>query len=386
MSDRKILTINPDIFSFGGRNNSTKKRQPKAPKAPKDAKIRIKTGRKDSSTPKKVNDTLKKKSILKMIRQHQEDRYKKLFDVNGNKSKTIIEDADTTNFNNDFKEAQTFFENLTEKKEKEKHSQNATIKHYPSPPMNSLLLNQSIDPFLQVETLPYVHIPELSTITNDLEEITDLFIQPSDDTFTSLDNVFTPLDTAFTPMPCVPLPKSMHGCLKNGNLPTYRRYMNSTCKNQPAIQITGGKSRQDVVEDKINDSLKRVGHMKQVANKLKDIKSEFKNKLKKSKRKKTIRRTFKVGKSKVFPRVSVLVSNKTIRNNATTKAQLLNQVPLQDIKKDLMKRGFLKIGSTAPNDVLRKMYEAVTMICGEIQNHNPDNLVYNFMNGGEHGV
>ena len=48
-----------------------------------------------------------------------------------------------------------------------------------------------------------------------------------------------------------------------------------------------------------------------------------------------------------------------------------------------MKRGFIKVGSTAPNDVLRKMYESATLICGEIQNHNPDNLLYNFMNAGE---
>ena len=35
------------------------------------------------------------------------------------------------------------------------------------------------------------------------------------------------------------------------------------------------------------------------------------------------------------------------------------------------------------NAVLRKMYESAVMICGEVQNHNPDNLLYNYLNGGD---
>jgi hypothetical protein len=81
----------------------------------------------------------------------------------------------------------------------------------------------------------------------------------------------------------------------------------------------------------------------------------------------------------------VLVSNKTIRKNITTKKTLLQQTSIQDIKKFLIKKGFIKVGSIAPNDVLRKMYETVNMMCGDVQNHNPDNLLYNYFNynGGD---
>ena len=48
-----------------------------------------------------------------------------------------------------------------------------------------------------------------------------------------------------------------------------------------------------------------------------------------------------------------------------------------------MKHGFIKVGSATPNDVLRKMYETATLVCGEIVNHNPDNLLFNFMNSKE---
>jgi len=133
----------------------------------------------------------------------------------------------------------------------------------------------------------------------------------------------------------------------------------------------------DKVEDRVSESLKLPNIINQTAGKLKEYKQ------KKNKRKRIMRRTFKIGKSKVHPKVAVLVSNKTLRQNITTKHQLLKQTPLTDVKKFLMKRGFIKVGSIAPNDVLRKMYEDVTMMCGDVQNHNPENLLYNFLNAND---
>ena len=57
----------------------------------------------------------------------------------------------------------------------------------------------------------------------------------------------------------------------------------------------------------------------------------------KLKQKRTLRRTYRVGKSKHYPRVGVLVSNKTLRKQITTKSQLLKQVPMEDVKKTLIK-------------------------------------------------
>jgi len=97
------------------------------------------------------------------------------------------------------------------------------------------------------------------------------------------------------------------------------------------------------------------------------------------KQKRTVRRSYSVGKSKKHPKISVLISNRTIRNNTTTKTQLLKQTPIEEVRRFLIKKGFIKVGSSAPNDVLRKMYETASLICGEIENHNPDNLLYNFL-------
>ena len=98
------------------------------------------------------------------------------------------------------------------------------------------------------------------------------------------------------------------------------------------------------------------------------------------KQKKTLRRTFYVGKSKKFSKIGVLVSNRTIRKERTTQAHLLKQESIQNIKKFLTKKGFITVGTTAPNDVLRQMYENIHLIGGDIYNHNPENLLFNYLN------
>ena len=145
--------------------------------------------------------------------------------------------------------------------------------------------------------------------------------------------------------------------------------------------VGGAKTNADSIDAQIARNVDRINTMRQTAAKIQELKPKTQPIFNKQKR--TIRRTHKIGKSKVFPRVSVLVSNKTLRNNISTKTQLLKQTPMQDVKTYLMKRGFIKVGSTAPNDVLRKMYESATLICGELQNHNPENLLHNFLNGHE---
>jgi len=361
MSDKKTLNINPDLFSFS-KNNTRKKRSPKD----KQDGIKIK-----ESAPKKKNDSLKKKSILKMIRQHQEERYKKLFESNANHSSRVAVPSTSPNhndFNKEFQEAKLFLENLTEKSNENTKIRNHTLRQYPViPKSDSLLLHPSISPLTPL-TAPLSNIIENNPI-----------------------KLAMPLQAGGAPQ---------YGCLKNGSLPTYRDYMNKTRKNQPIIiggnapisrqqvpnaanSIPSSPGHKELMEKKVNESLNRVNSIKQMATQLDHMKKSM-EKPKKMKRKKTLRRTYKIGKSEVLPKVSVLVSNKTLRNNITTKKQLLKQDSIPNIKKYLIKRGFIKVGSVAPNDVLRKMYESAVMICGDVQNYNPENLLYNFMHGSDH--
>jgi len=350
MSDKKTISINPDLFSFTSTAGTRKRK----PKQSGDAKEK-------PPSRKKREDSLKKRSILKMIRQRQEDMYKSMFDKTPQKETTPVDSA----LNKEFKEAELFFQNLTERKEEEK-KKNATIKRYPAQPQ-SLLFH-----------------PSVSTIVPD-------------------ENVSLELPASLSTNPITIQPRltgqvPQYGCLKNGSLPTYRSYMNQTRKAQPAPaampvlpttfiptpNFTMGMTQTGGVKEEPNrirnyDSMKRTSEILQTDAKLKQFGKLKAPTVKKQRKIRT--RTYKVGKSKTVPKIGVLVSNKTIRNKVSTQSQLLKQVPIQDVKKHLMKRGLIKVGSTAPQDVLRKMYESSVLLCGEVQNHNPDNLLYNFIYG-----
>jgi hypothetical protein len=352
MSEKRILTVNPDLFSFS--NNKTRKRKEKPP----DGKIKVK-----SQSSQKREDTLKKKSILKMIREHQEEKLKKMFAGDNNtersssKSTSLVETKGS--IKTEFQEAKEFLQQLTQKNDDRR--QNSTLKRHSA-------------------TIPTLSLPTLPSMTE--------------------------MPNAHFAMPSLPIstmeinPSPAWGCLKGGALPTYRTYVNQTRKNYPAqtpqksslstiptqkkpvpnpALVMDAGAAQKRMEDKIKESLSRVEQSQQTGSLMKQMKQALKAP-KKMKRKKTLRRTYKIGRSKVFPRVSVLVSNRTLRNNITTKTQQLKQVPIHEVKSYLIKRGLIKVGSMAPNDVLRKMYESASLICGEVQNHNPENLLYNYLN------
>ena len=342
-----------DEFTYS--NNKTKKTQPK--KNPQD-KIRVK------NPANKKQQTLRKQSLLNMIRKQQEDRYKRLYSNNQQPTQSKQSPSQEPNknvdkFNADFDNSSRAYLDRQIKKHELNVPKNTTLRRYPT-------------------TEP--HITQQPRVEN----------------------------TNTTPK---------YGCLKNGNLPTYRNYLNKTQNNRPSIQVgsnvplnsnipnttnntitpqqspvsvyekynnnnnnNNNNNTSSVIESQINDGMKRMSELKQ----RNDILSKLSNKRpKKLKRKRTLRRTYKVGRSSVAPKVSVLVSNKTLRNRVSTQTQLLKQTPIQDVKKYLIKHGLIRIGSTTPNDVLRKMYESLSLVCGEIHNHNPDTLLYNYINGNE---
>jgi hypothetical protein len=364
----KTIVVHPDLFNYSAKKNKTQKKENK------DIRIKVKNN----------NQTNKnyKKRILQELRERQEENMKNLFSP-----KLIEQPSYETEKTNDFNNSVDYLTSFTKEVEEKKQQQQPK--------------NHTIKRSAELQSL-YYH-PTLSSFDNIAEKM-----QIND------------LDEQYVLKPRVPLPEPQWGCLKNGKLQTYRNWKQQTQKALPQLQQTQNNDQNisfiptimvnshEPISNKIQtkqpfiqnekftqnekynmnqtagtnftneeEKIKALSEIKQTSEK---IKSQNRKKPRQLKQKRTIRRTYHIGKSKQVPKISVLVSNKTIRKNVTTKATLLKQTPINEIKRFLVKKGLIKVGSTAPNDVLRKIYESVSLIGGDVNNHNPDNLLYNYFN------
>ena len=165
-------------------------------------------------------------------------------------------------------------------------------------------------------------------------------------------------------------PSPPHGCLKGGSKPTYREYHNKTVKNKPSITIqTSDRESRDMGQPTVDTDIK----IRQ--QKLADLKKSHK-KIRQTKRT-TKKSTYTLGKT--GGKVSVLIKNNATRRKIKREHGLLKQKPLNEIKKYLYDKNLIKIGSTAPNDVLRMLYEQ-SILAGDITNVEPATQLHNFMN------
>tara|TARA_A100001011_G_scaffold374689_1_gene435436 strand:+ start:309 stop:1028 length:720 start_codon:yes stop_codon:yes gene_type:complete len=137
------------------------------------------------------------------------------------------------------------------------------------------------------------------------------------------------------------LPDPPYSNIKNGDKPTYREWKNTTQKRPHPLVLTEPMKE------------KRIGGKKQ---------SKHYTKL--GKKNKTI---------------SVLIKDRATRKTIDQEVNLLKKHEISKIKEYLRDRGLIKIGSHAPESVLRETYENA-FLTGDVINTSKENLIHNYMN------
>ena len=87
---------------------------------------------------------------------------------------------------------------------------------------------------------------------------------------------------------------------------------------------------------------------------------------------------YKLGKNTKDAKISVLIKCSKTRKMVQNEQKILRTKCLTEIKQYLRKHNLIKIGSSAPEDILRKIYED-SFLAGNIYNKNPQNLLHNFL-------
>ena len=194
-----------------------------------------------------------------------------------------------------------------------------------------------------------------------------------------------------------------YGCLKGGTKPTFRTY-NKTIKNN--LRFSGDENNSDNLYSDRQTKLKELQnkHSKKTSsldNKKLNLNSSTsenekdnnnsddedgdnnntKHNLRKTKirrhLRKTITKKFKLGKQPGNI-VGVLIKNNDTRKNIQKEHGLLKNKQLADVKKYLVEKNLIKIGSTAPPGVIRNIYEA-SMLAGEVENVGKGIGLHNFL-------
>ena len=151
------------------------------------------------------------------------------------------------------------------------------------------------------------------------------------------------------------------GVLKGGKKPLYRDYM-KTLKNDKNLSPT--KQKNVIIHD---GGISKTGEITERQKNLKKLRTKIK------------KRNFTIGKDIKKRRIGVLIKNKTLRKNIDNKKAELKKIHIHDVKKYLRKRGLIRVGTAAPNDVTRTMYEDANS-AGNVYNRSPEVLLYNYLN------
>ncbi len=261
-----------------------------------------------------------KKQLLARIKNHQQEQQNK----NREDSQEKLDE-----FQNDFNSSLNYLQTMIKQKKEKKKKR--TRKRKPPPPPTP--------PAATINTQPFSN---------------ESIIQPQ----------LVQTANKYTPVPAPP-----YGCLKNGSKPTYSQYMKTMKKqkkSKPTLKLPPKPPPTPAVMER-----------KEKLNKLKETMAlPKKEKILKTISKKRTIKIFKLGKK--AGKVGVLVKSGKTRKRVREEQQVLHSKCILEVKRYLRKHNLIKAGTSAPENVLRKLYED-SFLAGDIYNKNPDILLHNFM-------
>ena len=375
----KTIDINPSLFSL----SKTKKKR-------------------DKGLPKKlpiISPNILKNKLLKRIKEHKkretEGLDKKPTDKTINVTSEIKPNLVDSLYTDEFNESLNYLQTLSkQKKIDDDKSKNAVI-------------NQKRREELERKTVKNYHSMGNPYVNVELpDELRESLITVNTEQFKHVNEPPAQVKNLQTVINDVP-----YGVLKGGIKPTYRIW-NKTHKNMPSLpNVSSEQPKESMTYERENrlNVLKEKLRSKQALDKqvikptdddiwmnkpmiVKPIiatpvtnsrpttitTSPIQTVPTKKIIKKTIHRKYTVGKSKIKRFVSVLLKDRGTRKKILGAYRDLKKKNINDVKKYLREHNLIKIGSNAPNDVVRKIFESA-MLAGEITNNNQDTLLYNFM-------
>lgn len=335
---RKVIEINPDLFTL---KKSVKNKRPKKMK-PKPV----------------VQSNQVKKELLKKIKDYQKKNQSK---INTEEKNKILEKSDNKDdkdinneviFDDEFNKSLNFLTELSKDKYQEK---------------------------IKKQTLKKERKEENNNINNKIKlELPEEFnIEKSEKIFNISENNNTNnISNNYTEKSEIP-----YGCLKGGTKPTFREWKRETQKKNLQI-FEPNKNVSEILNiEPITDNNNENKDFTERQNKLKLLKNDF-NKEKETLQKivplidrKTKTTKYKLGKH--GNKVSILIKNNSTRKNIKEDLTALKKKSILEVKNYLRKHNLLKVGSNAPNDVLRQIYEQ-SIMAGDINNKNNENLFHNY--------
>jgi hypothetical protein len=415
MSSKKTIKINPELFNFSGGAKTQKNRERKQ----RQVKAQL------------VNPNAIKKQVLSRIKEHKNNENAAAHKQSAAATDKNKKPEDIGSFTDEFMDSINYLSSLSKErkeldskenyeraiKEKRENFLRKTVKNpssYTSNYGNYGNYGNNGYNGISGNPIPYVQLelPE-ELRENPLVRVNNFVVPPI--------SVAPEIKINY---PRVAVQQDVpYGCLKGGSKPTYREWQTrknygglaapqlvprttfseggtNVINRPPQIELSEREKRLKLLQERMkkqqellqaekklmsNNALIQTSSTQEETerkdeepkNNLQELVDDYIHEPKRM-IKKTIRRKYTLGKSAIKKQVGILIKDRNTRKKVLNAHKELKKKPLNDVKNYLRDHGLIKVGSNAPNDVLRKIYES-SMLTGDVTNNSKDVLLHNFL-------